>query len=236
MFEGGPLFAASTATRVTVIDKSDGTLASLWSDRDGLSTKANPFFITVAGKIEMYLDPGRYRITAAKAGQTDTWDDVLIIDPDAGGGGGGISTTVTALSISSGAVTVDLSLGSLFTLDMSANVTEWNFTNTPGAGNGGSIMILVTQGDPARTLALNEGSAWTDGSLTALDAEDGALHLLAMTSFDNWATVGATMGKLLGVEPPAPDLIYLELNNIDELDPGQFLDLTGEPGVLELNV
>lgn len=89
VFAGGPLFAASTATQVTVIDKADDTLASLWSDRDGLSVKANPFFITVAGKIEMYLDPGRYRVTAVNAGQTDTWEDVLIIDPDAGGGGGG---------------------------------------------------------------------------------------------------------------------------------------------------
>lgn len=99
VFEGGPLFAASTATQVTVIDKSDDTLADLWSDRDGLSVKGNPFFITVAGKIEMYLDPGRYRVTATKAGQTDTWEDVLIIDPDAGGGGsaawGGITGTLS---------------------------------------------------------------------------------------------------------------------------------------------
>ncbi len=97
MFEGGPLFAASTATQVTVIDKADDTLASLWSDRDGLNVKANPFFITVPGKIEMYLSPGRYRVTAAKAGQTDTWEDVLIIDPDAGGGGGGGATDFTDL-------------------------------------------------------------------------------------------------------------------------------------------
>lgn len=236
MFEGGPLFAASTATQVTVIDKSNDTLASLWSDRDGLSTKANPFFITVAGKIEMYLDPGRYRVTAAKAGQTDTWEDVIIVDPDAGGGGGGgISTTVTALSISTGAVTVDLSLGSLFTLDMSANVTDWVFTNKPGVGSGGSIMILVTQGDPARTITLPENGEWTDGSLTALDTTNASRHLLALTSFDNWATVGATMGKLLGVEPPEPGSIYLELNDIDELSTDYYLDLTGETGLLELN-
>lgn len=97
VFAGGPLFAASTATQVTVIDKSNDTLASLWSDRDGTSVKANPFFITVAGKIEMYLDPGRYRVTAVNAGQTDTWEDVPIIDPDAGGGGGGGATNFTDL-------------------------------------------------------------------------------------------------------------------------------------------
>lgn len=236
VFIGGPLFAASTSTQVTVVDKSDDTLAGLWADRDGTSPKANPFFISSAGKVEFYADAGRYSVTVENGGFSQTWDDVVLIDPDAGGGGGGGGGGVTALSIVSGAVTVNLALGNLFTLDMTENVTDWVFTNKPGAGNGGSIMIRVTQGSPARTLSLPAGSEWTDGSRTTLDAADGQAHLLAMTSFDNWATVGATMGKLLGVEPPAPDLIYLELNNIDELYPGQFLDLTGEPGVLELNV
>lgn len=195
VFAGGPLFAASTATQVTVIDKSDDTLASLWSDRDGLSVKGNPFFITVAGKIEMYLDPGRYRVTAVNGGQTDTWDDVLIIDPDAGGGGGGGGGGVSALSIVSGVVTVNLALGNLFTLDMAENVTDWVFTNKPGVGEGGSIMIRVTQGSPARTLSLPVGSEWTDGSRTTLDAADGQVHVLAMTSFDNFSTVDATMTK-----------------------------------------
>lgn len=195
VFEGGPLFAASTATQATVIDKSNDTLASLWSDRDGLIPKANPFFITAPGKIEMYLDPGRYRVTAAKAGQTDTWDDVLIIDPDAGGGGSGGSSSVGALSIVLGVVTVNLALGSLFTLNMTEDVTGWVFTNKPGVGRGGSIMIRVTQGSPARTLALPAGSEWTNGSATVLDPADGRVHVLAMTSFDNFSTVDATMAN-----------------------------------------
>lgn len=196
MFEGGPLFAASTATQVTVIDKADDTLANLWSDRDGLSVKGNPFFITVAGKIEMYLNPGRYRVTASKAGQTDTWEDVLIIDPEAGGGGGD-RLTVTALSIVSGVVTVDVSLGVLFTLDMTENVTSWVFSGTPGAGKGGAIAIEVTQGNPARTLALPSGGDWTAGSQTSLSVTDNKKHLLCFTSHDNFTSVIATMQPTL---------------------------------------
>lgn len=230
-----PLYPANTSTVVTVYDAETGSIAHVWNDRAGADPRANPGAIWQEGQIRLYLNAGRYNIVASNGSDSKTWNDVIIVDPDAGGGGG-VSTAVTALSISSGNVEVDVSVGALFTLDMTENVTSWTYTNTPGAGNGGSIMILVTQGDPARTLAINEGSAWTEGSLTVLDTEPGTLHLLAMTSFDSWATVGATMGKLLGVEPPAPDLIYLELNNIDELDPETFLDLTGEPGVLELNL
>lgn len=245
--------------------ETDELVPTLWLDRDGIDELANPHPLAEDGVILFYADPGRYNIVVEKGTQLyREWPDVIISDSatsgtpgiqsivagtnvtvddtdplnpvvSATGGGGGVNLSVTELSIVSGVVTVDLSLGSLFTLDMSANVTEWNFTNTPGEGNGGSIMILVIQGDPARTLTLNEGSAWTDGSLTDLDTEDGTLHLLAMTSFDNWATVGATMGKLLGVEPPDPESIYLELNNIDELSTDYYLELTGESGVLELN-
>ncbi len=94
VFAGGPLFAASTATQVTVLNRADDTLASLWSDEAGTSPKANPFFMSAAGKIEFYANAGKYRVTADKGGETDTWEDVLIIDPDAGGGGGGASSFV----------------------------------------------------------------------------------------------------------------------------------------------
>jgi hypothetical protein len=89
VFKGSPLFGASTATQVTVVDKADSTLASLWSDRDGTTTKANPFYISDIGKLEFYANAGRYKVTAVNGGESDVWDDVLVIDPDAGGGGGG---------------------------------------------------------------------------------------------------------------------------------------------------
>lgn len=102
---------------------------------------------------------------------------------------------VSALSIVSGVVTVNLALGNLFTLDMTNDVTGWVFTNKPGVGSGGSIMIRVTQGSPPRSLFLPAGSEWTEGSLEGLDPAGGQVYVLAMTSFDNFSTVDATMAK-----------------------------------------
>lgn len=89
MFIGAPLFAAGTTTQVTVIDKSDDSLASIWIDATGTTPKSNPFFITSSGQINFYADPGTYDITAENGGFSRTWPDVAIVDPDASGGGGG---------------------------------------------------------------------------------------------------------------------------------------------------
>lgn len=227
MFEGGPLFAASTATQVTVIDKSDDTLASLWSDRDGLSTKGNPFFITVAGKIEMYLDPGRYRVTASKAGQTDTWEDVLIIDPDAGGGGtgnvpaggttgqvlakasntnydtewvaaggGSDRRTVTALTSSSGIVTINYEpLGDYFTLEPTENIGGFIITNPPT--DGACIAIEITQGATPRTVVFGAEYRFTASSpLDTVPSGAGQQALVFMTTFNGGFTWWLTMDTL----------------------------------------
>lgn len=226
VFAGGPLFAASTATQVTVIDKSNDTLASLWSDRDGLSVKANPFFITVAGKIEMYLDPGRYRVTAVNAGQTDTWDDVLIIDPDAGGGGSGNvpaggttgqvlakasntnydtewvaagggsdRRTVTALTSSSGIVTIDYSLGDYFTLEPTENIGGFIVTNPPAGG--GSIGLEFTQAATPRTVAFGAEYQFTASSpLDTVPSGAGGQAILIMTTFNGGSMWWLTMDTL----------------------------------------
>lgn len=99
VFKDSPLFAASTATQISVLDRADDTLASLWSDRDGLVVKSNPFFISSAGKIEFYADPGRYRVTAQNGGFTQIWEDVLLIDPNSAGGGGTVDSVVAGAGV-----------------------------------------------------------------------------------------------------------------------------------------
>lgn len=87
VFESAPLFAASIATTVTVFDAETLLLANIWSDRDGLTVKANPFTLDEAGVIDFYADAGRYNITAVNGPNSRTWNDYEITDPAAGGGG-----------------------------------------------------------------------------------------------------------------------------------------------------
>lgn len=91
VFEGSPLYASSIATTVTVIDAETSILAAIWSDRDGLVTKGNPFTLTDVGKIEFYADQGRYNIIASNGPSSQTWNDEII---GAAGSGGGVQSVV----------------------------------------------------------------------------------------------------------------------------------------------
>jgi hypothetical protein len=71
-FEGGPLFAASLATQVTVLTGSGG-LAQIYSAETGPATMGNPFFLTEVGKVQFWADAGDYSVTVDRGGESDNW-------------------------------------------------------------------------------------------------------------------------------------------------------------------
>jgi hypothetical protein len=96
------------------------------------------------------------------------------------------SNTVTALSISSGVVNIDCSLGDFFTLALTANVTSITFSNLPGSGKGASKGVRLQQdGTGSRTVALPASFKATAGSDTAVQSAANAYTVLMLTSFDN---------------------------------------------------
>lgn len=75
VFEGGPLFASSLATQITVLDISGSpTLAPIYDAEVDGSSIGNPFFITDLGKFEFWIEDGKYRVTATNGGNTDSWE------------------------------------------------------------------------------------------------------------------------------------------------------------------
>lgn len=99
---------------------------------------------------------------------------------------------VNALSISSGNVAVDCSLGDYFTLALTANVTSWSLTNVP---QGASIMIEITQDTTARTVTWPAGTTWAGGSAGAVSTASGAKDVLALTTFNTGSAWRATLAK-----------------------------------------
>lgn len=101
------------------------------------------------------------------------------------------SLPVTALSIATGAVNIDLSLGRHFTLTLSANVTSITFTNLPAAGFAGEIAVRIVQdATGSRTVALPAAFKATGGSDTAVASAANAVTLLTAVTFDqgtSWA-------------------------------------------------
>src|SRR5690606_3906892 len=55
-----------------------GQLVPLWLDHDGTQPTTNPFTADSNGFFRVYLDAGRYHITASKDGQSQEWRDVLL--------------------------------------------------------------------------------------------------------------------------------------------------------------
>ena len=104
----------------------------------------------------------------------------------AGATGPAASHIVTALSISSGVVNIDLSLGDLFTLSLTANVTSITFSNLPGSGNGQAIFIRFKQdATGSRTVAFPASFKAISGSDTAVQSAANAYTDMALTSVDN---------------------------------------------------
>ena len=100
---------------------------------------------------------------------------------------------VTALAIVGGVVNVDWGAGEYFTLALTANVTGITFSNLPAGGC--SLMIRITQGATARTVAWPASFKWAGGSAGAVSVGSGAVDVLALTTFDGGATWSATLAK-----------------------------------------
>jgi hypothetical protein len=105
-----------------------------------------------------------------------------------GGGGGALRDGVTGLTISSGVVNIDCSLGDFFTLALTANVTSMTFTNLPASGKAVSVAIRAQQdGTGGRTVALPTAFKATTGSDTAVQSAANARTLVTLTTFDQGA-------------------------------------------------
>ncbi len=79
----------------------------------------------------------------------------------------------TSLSPSTGTLTIDTSLGTVFLGDLSASVTTWAFTNVPTANSKATTITVIIDGDTAQTYgdsctvngsAVSGGIKWNGGS------------------------------------------------------------------------
>ena len=110
------------------------------------------------------------------------------------GSGSSARTTVSALA-TSGSVAIDYALGDYFTLALAGNVSGFTFSNLPGAGNGASLMIRITQDATPRTVAWPAAFKWAGGSAGVVSTGSGAVDVLAITTFDNGTSWQATLAK-----------------------------------------
>lgn len=183
---------------VTVYNVGTTDLASLWSDRDGLIIKANPFTANVDSFYEFYVDCGKYDIKFSGTGIASpyTYGDVFICGAfsesaltfDVGADGTDfnvaiVGSTVTynlpsASLLNRGAVTItDQSFNGNKTFDDNVIIDSGNLQFTGTTSGRITIQPAAIAGTYTLTLPTDDGTAnqvlQTDGS--------GIL---------SWATVG----------------------------------------------
>ena len=98
---------------------------------------------------------------------------------------------VTAVSSVSGVTQLDASLGDYFVTALTEN-TAIQILNPLAAG---SLMVRITQGNPARTVAWPSSFRWAGGVPGVVSTGNGAVDLLALTTFNAGATWMATLAK-----------------------------------------
>lgn len=139
-----------------------------------------------AGKA--WIDTSTGFVLKVRNATDDGWDEIA-------GGGGTERNDVTALTSSSGAVTVDYADGDYFTFALTEDVTSWTFDNLPGSGKAATLMIQITQDASARTVAWPASFIWAGGSADSVSTGSGDVDVLAITTFDNGTTWHATLAK-----------------------------------------
>lgn len=93
--------------------------------------------------------------------------------------------SVTSLTISAGAVAIDLSLNNYRTLSLTANVTAISFSNVPAATRAVTIVVRIAQdATGGRTIAGWPASVkWSGGAFTP-SAAANAIDMVTLTTHD----------------------------------------------------
>tara|TARA_R100000781_G_scaffold95001_1_gene59284 strand:+ start:206 stop:718 length:513 start_codon:yes stop_codon:yes gene_type:complete len=129
-------------------DSGDQTLAL-----NNIATKASPSFT------------GTITSTAA-LNQTGAFTQVGEFDIN-----GFYNQTIPAALATTGAVTVDTSLGNYFTLGaMTGNITGFTFSNVPAAGKCYSLTIEITASSTPHTITWGSAIKWPTDTAPALEA------------------------------------------------------------------
>jgi hypothetical protein len=106
------------------------------------------------------------------------------------------SEVVTALSISAGAVTINLALGNMFTLTLNQNITSISLTNPPSAGRGQGYTIEVKQdATGGRTISGWPAAMKWSGGTYAPTATANAIDEVSFRTYDQGVTYRGTYAK-----------------------------------------
>lgn len=109
--------------------------------------------------------------------------------------------TKTSPVITGGNVLIDCMVGSLFTVQLTSNITSFSISNIPSSGNFYAFILeLVADGTPRTVTWSFQGRTvkWPNGLVPALTSTNGKIDTVAFYTVDNGLTwIGSVLGQNL---------------------------------------
>jgi hypothetical protein len=102
--------------------------------------------------------------------------------------------TLTAPTISSGTLTLDLEAGNVFDVALNAAITTLTISNPPASGRAGSFTLILTADGTARAVTWGAAVKWPGGVAPTLTSTNGKKDIVVMTTVDagsNWFAIVA---------------------------------------------
>lgn len=179
----GTLTLAASQTNCLVVNRSDGVISTSTSDTNWNDTE------NYARVFKLTTGP-----TTVTGGEDHRAGEHGIFAAAALPPGSGPRNAVTAVTSSSGTLTLDYESGDYFTVTLSENVTTLTLSNLPGSGKGATLALRITQDSTAHTFAWPASFKWS-GAAPAVSTGSGAVDLLIITSFNSGTSWQANLAK-----------------------------------------
>jgi hypothetical protein len=95
----------------------------------------------------------------------------------------------TSPTISTGQLTLDLSLGNIFNVSLNGNITTMTITNIPSSSFTANFSLIFTADGTARAVAWTSSIKWPSGIAPTLTSTNGKRDAFAFVTLDggtNW--------------------------------------------------
>lgn len=162
---------------------------------------ADPNAIARFGAGSVALDMGAYASGAMWLQARAVANYATNYDIYFGPNGGSLYTksvreTKTSPSISAGALTLDCSAGSVFTVSLNGNITTLTLSNAPVAGFGYTMLLQFTADGTARTVTWPASVKWPNNVAPSLSSTNTKVDIFTLTTHDGGTTwYGSTVGQ-----------------------------------------
>ena len=105
----------------------------------------------------------------------------------------GICESISAVSSSSGVLTLNLATATVFTCTLTENITSWVFSNAVNTQFNAWTVVLTQHASSAKTVAYQAAVKWGGGVDHVMSTATGSKDIISMFTLDGGTTIYASV-------------------------------------------